>query len=156
MKRYNIVYSAVIIAIGVFAGWYALRYNLSDPRFRIGAGAFPVMMAVCLVIAGFVILIGALRGIVVPGEETMEPIGLSRLGVFIAAFAAYFALLQPLGFLVDSVLMVAFCMHRLGCREGRAMAAYSILMPSAIFVIFYYCMYVTLPLGILEPIIPKY
>ena len=165
MKRYNIAYALLIIAIGVFAAWYAMRYRSSDtsPKrnsdaiyIRTGTDTFPTMMSVGLVASGAVILIGAVRGKVTPGEETIEPFGVSRLVPFVIAFAAYFVLLRPLGFLVDSTLMVAFCMHRLGCRNWIAMTAYSILMPFAVFAVFYYLMYVSLPLGILEPILPKY
>lgn len=156
MKKYNILYSLAIIAIGAFAGIYALRYASTDKNLSIGADFFPVLMSLGLVATGIVILIGSLRGAAVSGEGETVSFGVTRLASFAVACILYFLLLAPLGFIPASALMVAFCMIRLGCRQWLAVALYAIIMPSAIFVLFYYFMYVDLPLGVLEHVLPKY
>lgn len=156
MKKANIVYAVAIIALGVFAGVYAMRYHSTDPFLKVGADTFPMIMGGGLVLTGLVILVGALRNRVIPGEERASETRLGKVLLFAVAFAAYFSLLRPLGFIVDGAIMVAFCMRRLGCANWPAIVAYSLIMPFVVFVVFYYFMYVDLPLGVLEPILPKY
>ena len=86
----------------------------------------------------------------------MEPIGVSRLAVFGVGCLAYCLLMRPFGFIIASTLMVAFCMFRLGCKRWRSAALFSIILPGVVFYMFYYLMYVDLPLGLLESILPKY
>ena len=63
---------------------------------------------------------------------------------------------EDAGFILDGVWITAFVMYRFGCRNYIALAIWSILMPTVIFCVFYYMLYVGLPLGVLAPILPKY
>ena len=156
MKKYNIVYASAIVCLGVFAAIYALRYSNVDRHLRVGAHTFPVVISLCLIVTGLIILIGALGNRVVPGEERPPQMRLSKVGVFVVVFVVYFILLKPLGFILTGVPMVMFCMRRLGCGSWPAIIAYSVILPSVVFAAFYYCMYVSLPLGVLESVLPKY
>jgi len=155
MKRRNIIYGSLITALGIFAFIYAGRYastvNLGSGS--TGGDFFPRIMSAGLVVTGIVIVIGAVLS---KEDEKAEPIKWISLLIHLASFALYYVLLKPLGFIVDSIWITAFIMYRFGCRNYVALAVWSILMPTAIFCVFYYLLYVGLPLGILEPILPKY
>lgn len=156
MKKFNIVYAVVTIGLGVFARLYAAQYKSIDRNISIGADFFPMLMSSGLVLTGLIILISALLKKGGGGEDAVDPAGWRRLAVFMSACLAYLLLLRPLGFILDSALMTALCMYRLGCRKWPHLIAYSIVMPLVVFCLFYYFMYVSLPLGVLEPVLPKY
>lgn len=155
MKRRNIIYGSLITALGLFAFIYAGRYASTT---NLGSGStggdfFPRIMSVGLVVTGVIIVVGALLS---KEDEEGEPIKWISLLIHLAALILYYVLLKPLGFIVDSVWITAFIMYRFGCRNYVALAIWSILMPTIIFCVFYYLLYVGLPLGVLAPILPKY
>ncbi|MDD3663554.1 MAG: tripartite tricarboxylate transporter TctB family protein [Candidatus Pacebacteria bacterium] len=155
MKRQNIIYSAVLIAIGMFAFVYAGRYTTTSAQYVTTAALFPRIMAVGLIVTAITTLIQSL--VHKADEATSARKGdvvkfLLSAGIFIA----YFLLFKPLGFIVDSALLVFICMYRLGCRKWWTMLIYSIVMPSLIFALFYYVFYTNLPLGVLSGILPRY
>ncbi len=157
MKIRNMIYGAIMIAIGAFVLMYAGRYAAT---IQLGSGStggdfFPRIMAGGLVITGVVILCTEFfsKNQV---EESASPVLWRELLITIASCVGYYLLFQPLGFIIDSIWIVAFFMYRLGCRKWYVMGIYSIVMPAAIFSFFYYVLYVGLPLGLLESILPKY
>ncbi len=155
MKRRNIIYGSLITALGLFAFVYAGRYastvNLGSGS--TGGDFFPRIMSTGLMITGVIIIIGALLG---NENEEGAPIKWITLLIHLSALMLYYILLKPLGFIVDSVWITAFIMYRFGCRNYVALAIWSVLMPATIFCVFYYLLYVGLPLGILAPVLPKY
>lgn len=155
MKRRNIIYGSLITALGLFAFIYAGRYastvNLGSGS--TGGDFFPRIMSAGLVVTGIIIVVGALLG---KEDEEGAPIKWISLLIHLSALVLYYVLLKPLGFIVDSIWITAFIMYRFGCRNYVALAIWSVLMPAIIFCVFYYLLYVGLPLGILAPILPKY
>ena len=155
MKKHNILYSSILLAIGVFAYIYAGRYSTTSAQYVTTAALFPRILSGGLIITALVILVQTLlkkKDEAVAGQKT----GMAKLLLSLGTFAAYYLLLKPFGFIVASALLVFVCMYRLGCRKWWVMGLYSILLPAAIFAIFYYIFYVSLPLGILSGILPKY
>jgi len=155
VKRRNIIYSVVLIAIGVFAFVYAGRYATTSAQYVTTAALFPRIMAGGLIVTALAILIQSLRkkaDAPEPGQKKNALKFLLSLGTFVA----YYLLFKPLGFIVDSALLVFVCMYRMGCRKWWTMAIYSIVMPAVVFAIFYYLFYTSLPLGILSGILPRY
>lgn len=156
MKKRNLIYACIIIALGVFAFIYAGRYASTT---HLGSGStggdfFPRIMSVGLVVTGSIIALTSLFS--KKPEDPAAPIAWIDLAINICALIAFYLLLKPLGFIVDGIWISAFIMYRFGCRNYVALAIWSILMPTIIFCVFYYMLYVGLPLGILEPILPKY
>lgn len=156
MKKRNIIYSSLIMALGVFAFFYAGQYanTVSLGQGSTGGDFFPRIMSGGLIITGLVILLTALFS--KHPQEECESIKWIELLINIAILGVYYVLLRPLGFIVDSVLVTAVVMYRFGCRNYLALVIWSIVMPTAVFCLFYYTLYVGLPLGILAPILPKY
>lgn len=155
MKRREIIYSSLIIALGIFAFIYAGQYantsNLGSGN--TGGDFFPRIMAGGLILTGICILLTAVFG---KKTEKAPNINWLSLLVNIAMLLSYFLLLKPLGFIVDTTLMTAFLMYRMGCRKYLQLSIWSIVMPTLIFCVFYYLLYVSLPMGILAPILPRY
>ncbi len=156
MKKRNLIYGCLIIALGIFAFIYAGRYEAAT---NLGSGStsgafFPRLMSAGLVVTGAVIVYGSLLS--KQPDDPAVPIRWIELAINVAALVAFYLLLEPLGFIVDGIWITAFVMYRFGCRNYIAMAIWSVLMPSLIFCVFYYMLYVGLPLGILGPILPKY
>lgn len=156
MKKRNIIYGSLITALGLFAFIYAGRYasTVNLGQGSTGGEFFPRIMSVGLVITGVVIFATALLS--KKPEESGEPIHWLEFLINLAVLGVYYILLKPLGFVIDSALITAFIMYRFGCRNYAALAIWSVVMPAMIFCLFYYCLYVSLPLGILAPILPKY
>ena len=156
MKKRNFIYACLIIALGIFAFVYAGRYAATT---QLGSGStggdfFPRLMSIGLIVTGSIIIYSCLFS--KKPEDPEAPIKWIDLAINVAALAAFQLLLKPLGFILDGVWISAFIMYRFGCRNYLAIAIWSVLMPTAIFCVFYYMLYVGLPLGVLAPILPKY
>ena len=156
MKKRDIIYGLLMLATGVFAFIYSGQYNnvIGLGSGSTGGGLFPRIASGGLILTSLVVLINALRG--KSDEEEKEPIKWIEFLITLGMLAAFYLLLRPLGFILTSALATAALMFRLGCRKWWVIALYSVIMPTVIFCIFYYGMYVSLPLGILRDIIPKY
>lgn len=156
MKKRDLVYGSLITLFGIFifiyAGKYASTIDLGSGS--TGGEFFPRMMSAGLVITGIAILIKALNP--KTEDESVEPILWVELLINISALVIFYLLFKPLGFIVDAAWITAFVMYRFGCRNYKAIVIWSIVMPSAIFCVFYYLLYVGLPLGVLSPILPRY
>lgn len=156
MKKMNCIYASVLIAIGVFANVYARRYAINDKNIQLGPEFFPVLLSYCLIAVALALLLTAIFG-----KEQQEAVNLTAQNVIhvliiIGAFIAYYLLLKPLGFILSSALLVALSMYLLGCKKPVLIIIYSILMPAAVFALFYYALEVSLPLGVLKTIIPRF
>jgi len=156
MKKRNLIYSCLIIALGIFAFIYAGRYSSTS---NLGSGNtggdfFPRLMCGGLIITGLAILLTTILS--KKGEEESDPIKWVTLLINVSMVLVYLVLFNILGFIVDSIWIVAVLMYRMGCRNKLAIIIWSIAFPVLIFCIFYYLMYVSLPLGILSGILPKY
>lgn len=156
MKKRDLIYSLLMLAVGIFAFVYSGQYNnvIGLGSGSTGGGLFPRIASGGLIVTSLVVLINALRG--KSDEEDKEPIKWVDFLITLGMIVAFYLLLRPLGFILTGALATAALMYRLGCRNWWAIVLYSLIMPTVIFCIFYYGMYVGLPLGILKDLIPKY
>ncbi len=156
MKKRDLIYSILMLAVGVFAFIYSGQYNnvLGLGSGSTGGGLFPRMASGGLIVTSLIILVNALRG--KSDQEEKESIKWNDFLITLGIIIAYYLLLKPVGFIPTSALVTGILMYKLGCRKWWVIVIYSIIMPTIIFCIFYYGMYVSLPLGILKDIIPKY
>ena len=100
MKKLNIVFSVVLIAVAAFFFFYADTFKMLPGQTEIGPGAFP--KAVCVGLAGVLLIIQELRK---GGSEKAELFS-KKLLIGIAAAVVYFVLLKILGFVLDSIWVV--------------------------------------------------
>ena len=143
MKKLNIVFSVVLIAVAAFFFFYADTFKMLPGQTEIGPGAFPKAVCVGLAVCGILLIIQELRK---DGSEKAELFS-KKLLIGIAAAVAYFVLLKILGFVLDSIWVV-FVMMALLLNEPFKKA--SILAPVVLYAIFGMFLKVPLPNGILS------
>lgn len=135
MKKLNIVFSVVLIAVAAFFFFYADTFKMLPGQTEIGPGAFPKAVCVGLAVCGVLLIIQELR-------------------LFTAAAVAYFVLLKILGFVLDSIwvvfVMMALLLNEPFKKAWPLMLAVSILAPVVLYAIFGMFLKVPLPNGILS------
>ena len=159
MKKLNIVFSVVLIAVAAFFFFYADTFKMLPGQTEIGPGAFPKAVCVGLAVCGVLLIIQELRK---GGSEKAELFS-KKLLIGIAAAVVYFVLLKILGFVLDSIWVVFVMMALLlnepfkkarSCASSGVnwplMLAVSILAPVVLYAIFGMFLKVPLPNGILS------
>ena len=145
MKKLNIVFSVVLIAVAAFFFFYADTFKMLPGQTEIGPGAFPKAVCVGLAVCGVLLIIQELRK---GGSEK------AKLLICIAAAVAYFVLLKILGFVLDSIwvvfVMMALLLNEPFKKAWPLMLAVSILAPVVLYAIFGMFLKVPLPNGILS------
>lgn len=96
MKKRNLIYACLIIALGIFAFIYAGRYagttNLGSGS--TGGDFFPRLMPAGLVVTGTVIILHCMLS--KKPEDPAAPIKWIDLAINICALAVFYLLLKPL------------------------------------------------------------
>ena len=150
MKKLNIVFSVVLIAVAAFFFFYADTFKMLPGQTEIGPGAFPKAVCVGLAVCGVLLIIQELRK---GGSEKAELFS-KKLLIGIAAAVAYFVLLKILGFVLDSIwvvfVMMALLLNEPFKKAWPLMLAVSILAPVVLYAIFGMFLKVPLPNGILS------
>ena len=136
MKKLNIVFSVVLIAVAAFFFFCADTFKMLPGQTEIGSGAFPKAVCVGLAVCGVLLIIQELRK---GGSEKAELFS-KKLLIGIAAAVAYFVLLKILGFVLNEPFKKAWPL----------MLAVSILAPVVLYAIFGMFLKVPLPNGILS------
>lgn len=150
MKKLNIVFSVVLIAVAAFFFFYAGTFKMLPGQTEIGPGAFPKAVCVGPAVCGVLLIIQELRK---GGSEKAELFS-KKLLIGIAAAVAYFVLLKILGFVLDSIwvvfVMMALLLNEPYKKAWPLMLAVSILAPVVLYAIFGMFLKVPLPNGILS------
>ena len=156
MKKLNIVFSVVLIAVAAFFFFYADTFKMLPGQTEIGPGAFPKAVCVGLAVCGVLLIIQELRK---GGSEKAELFS-KKLLIGIAAAVAYFVLLKILGFVLDSIwvvfVMMALLLNEPFKKAWPLMLAVSILAPVVLYAIFGMFLKVPLPNGILSGLLGRY
>jgi len=90
----------LMIAIGLFAMYYAQRYNFGTMR-QMGPGFFPVVLGGVLTVLGALIVLPALRR---PGQPLV--FNLRTLVLILGAVVVFGALLRPMGLPIATMAAV--------------------------------------------------
>ena len=153
MKKLNIVFSVVLIAVAAFFFFCADTFKmLPGLQFKpsIALSSFPKAVCVGLAVCGVLLIIQELRK---GGSEKAELFS-KKLLIGIAAAVAYFVLLKILGFVLDSIwvvfVMMALLLNEPFKKAWPLMLAVSILAPVVLYAIFGMFLKVPLPNGILS------
>jgi len=130
--------------------WGALQLPFGRPA-QPGAGLFPVVVGVILLMASLATIWEGLR-MVRHANEVDFPAGtdLVRLSKLIVYLAGYFILLPLLGFPLASVIFCTFLIHALSDVSWLRCAVYAILMAASATYLFVHLLNVPLPRGILS------
>jgi len=146
MKKADLITGCVLLAFSGFVIWESLRMPPSA-TFGPGPGFLPFWMGVIVAgLAAILFLTAWSRKMdpkappVFPGRKALTAVGLALLGLLL-----YTVLMEPLGFLANTVLFVAFLMAVVQ-REGfKLTAAVALLTTSGLYIIFHLLLGITLP-----------
>lgn len=146
----------VLMAITGLAGagaWRATQYKLWD--FEPGAGLFPFIICLCVVVFSLLALAARLSGQVAdkpadPDDATHEgPVLWGKLVTYVAVILIWPWIMSPLGFLVSTglaLLVLARVAERMNWLQTALMAAGSV---SACWLVFERLLGVALPRGVI-------
>jgi len=159
MKRADFVGGA----IGVVVSGGALLDASGFPRdvvMKIGPSFFPQMLAGLLLVLSLLLMMSSLSH-VKPEEKTeaVEPFRLSfdngivRAVLTVAGVIVFCLVLQPVGFIITSLVFLVLMMALLGMRRPLLMGISSVLVTAGVYLVFEKLLALTLPAGILEDVL---
>lgn len=153
MKKLNIVFSIILMAVSGFFFFYADTFKTLPGQTEIGPGAFPKAVCVALLICGVLLIVQECK----KGNTEKADLFNGKLLIGIVAAAAYFFLLKPLGFVLDSIWVV-FVMMLLLLNEPLKKAlpllvSVSVLTPLVLYAVFGMFLKVPLPTGVLSAVL---
>lgn len=123
--------------------------DIGDP---LGPKAFPVLLGILFAVAGVLLLIEAQRKprAAAPGHSPWAGSRPRAVGAVAAATAIFFALLEPLGYLVALSLYLFVLMLWLHARKPAACVAVAVLFAIGSYALFAKVLGVTLAKGLLH------
>ncbi|QCK86126.1 tripartite tricarboxylate transporter TctB family protein [Phreatobacter aquaticus] len=139
----DLVAAGVSLAAAVWAIVESGRWPA--PEFVGGPAVVPRIIAAILFVAAGALVWYALRGQSEVIEEPLDIPKKQRIGTMVLVTATYAAALEPVGFLPSTIAYLAIFAVVLGLRRWVLIAAYAVLLPSAIYVIFGKLLKVPLP-----------
>jgi putative tricarboxylic transport membrane protein len=134
----------IFVGIGVIVGAMGLRVGTpTEPQ----PGFFPFLSGVSILILSSILLILGWLG------RTKSRIRFGEMGrpvKVMAVLIAFVALLDPLGYLITSLIVVALVLHIMGIKSWRALLTTGLGLSIGTFVLFDRLLGITLPVGILS------
>lgn len=150
MKKLNIVFSIILITVSAFFFFYADTFKTLPGQTEIGPRAFPKAVCLGLVACGVILILQEIRK---GSEEKVDLLNKKVLIGTVASFV-YLLLLNPLGFVLDSIwavfLMMFLLLNEPFKKAWPLMAASSVLVPVVLYAVFGMFLKVPLPDGILS------
>jgi putative tricarboxylic transport membrane protein len=145
----------VALGAGVLAGSFLLP--TSGGYAQVGPGVVPRIVGSLIVLAGALLLYEALRG----GFDGVDEAAESALPMDWAAFAwvsggivSYGVLIERLGFVPSSAILFVLVARGFASRRWALNAVAGLALGTAVFAIFNYGLGLTLPAGVLKPLLP--
>lgn len=150
MKKMNVVFGAILIAVATYFFYYAGSFQTMAGQKDIGPKAFPRGVCVGLIICGILLIITELR----KKDDAKVQLFNLKFVIGIASILVYFLLFKKIGFLLDGVFIIAVMMLLLLNEPLKKawplIVGGSICVPLALYVIFGIFLKVPLPMGILS------
>ena len=154
MKVADIYGGLIGILIGLYALWEGSRMP-TDVVMKIGPSFFPNILAGLLIIFSMTLIINALKG---RSKGALEPLKLANKGVqrgLITLFATiiFCVVLEPLGFILTSIIFLMFMMWMLGKRKPLLILSIPPLITFSIWLVFEKVLHLSMPMGVLIDIL---
>ncbi|MFN2747129.1 MULTISPECIES: tripartite tricarboxylate transporter TctB family protein [Bacillus] len=140
-----------VVVLAVAAVYLALSFNLeSYPYAVIDADVLPKSLGVVLVILGICLFFEKDK----KDTEAKKLFQLKKQDVKVMVFCVasliiYITVLEIIGFLLSTVLLLIVLPAVLGYRKWKTAAAVSLIFSSAIYVSFHYLLNIMLPQGVM-------
>ncbi|OLO08467.1 tricarboxylic transporter [Salinicola sp. MH3R3-1] len=146
MSKFNDrVFGLVMLVIAVAYYYGATQFPVPfGGSEAVGPETFPKLLAVILAVC-------SLYMIVKPDADNPWPVATTflELGIAVVVLIAYALLLEPLGFIISTMLAVGTLCWRMGARPKKAYLT-GLISGAVVFVLFTYGLELPLPLGLLE------
>ena len=143
--------TGAIAALGGAAVIWGASGFREIPGQQYGSGFFPTLLGGALILTGVLIAVTGKERAVRARDEAARSDARNRFPALaiIAAIVLWMLLVEPLGFLLTTALMIAVLALILGARWTHAIAT-AIAMPFLIHLIFAVLLRVPLPYGVVE------
>ena len=150
--------AAGVAALGAVVLWGSFHLPTGGGYAQVGPGVVPRIVGVGLLLVGALLVREALAG----GFRGLDEAEERRLGMDWAAFAwitagiiAYGLAIVRAGFVLSSIALFVLVARGFGSRRWLMNTVIGALLASAIFALFNSGLGLTLPAGVLAPLLPK-
>ncbi len=152
-KRQDWIFGCISLALGAAVLVYCSKHldtamSAMDPS---GPAAMPRLVAVLMVLIGLAHIIGAVC--VMKSDKTPPKKAQGRktpVIIICAACIAYYFVIEPVGYLFATPLLIAAIMASVGERKVPRIVGMSVGTTLVLFAIFNYVLAVRMPLGLLS------
>ena len=158
----NLVASILLLFVEIWAYIQTLDFKVVK-KAAVQPASFPQVMCLGMMLFTVVLLIQSILKLIRMKEDDplAEPAASIDFvkdkgvlaGVFVIALCiAYVALFEVLGYVLASALVAGAIMWLIGKRDIRQILLVSVLVPLAMWLIFYKLLTVNIPMGVLQPL----
>jgi putative tricarboxylic transport membrane protein len=151
LRRVDIGIGLFFIAFGLFGVSQSLQLPLSQRGGIPGAGLFPLVLSIALIVLGVLLIVTRLRGGTEGDEHLAWPTRTEagRVGAAMLAVGASIVLLPVVGYFVSSALLVGALLFGIERRRSWQAGVTTLVLPAVFFLIFVVLLRVRLPAGFL-------
>jgi len=158
----NLVCSVLLLAFEIWALVQTFGFKIVK-KATVQPAAFPQIMCIGMMVFTVILLIQSIIKLMTMKEDDplAEPAASINVlknkgvqaGLFIIALCvAYVLLFDVLGYVLISAIVSAVIMVLIGKRDVRQIVLVSVLVPLAMWLVFYKLLTVNIPMGVLQPL----
>ena len=158
----NLVASLILLAFEIWAYVQTLGFKVVK-KAAVQPATFPQVMCIGMMVFTIILLVQSLISLkkMDPDDPNIQPAAsinvLKNKGVQAGLFVIvlcilYVALFKTLGYVLASAIIAAIIMWLIGKRDVKQILLVSVLVPLAMWLVFYKLLTVNIPMGILEPL----
>ena len=158
----NLVASVILLVFEIWAYVQTLDFKVIK-KAAVQPATFPQVMCIGMMVFTVILLVQSLISLkkMDPDDPNIQPAAsinvLKNKGVQAGLFVIvlcilYVALFKTLGYVLASAIIAAVIMWLIGKRDVRQILLVSVLVPLAMWLVFYKLLTVNIPMGILEPL----
>jgi putative tricarboxylic transport membrane protein len=153
-SKSDIIVAIFFILLGLISFWYSRAFP--DSTREIGVGAFPSLLAGLLIILSIVLIVHAIKNFNLSKNPPLfKKItkGQKLILIVVAALVIYIRILEPLGFILSSFLLLLTLMYIFGEKRTVLLFFVPIGFSIVLYIVFAKLAMVFLPEGIIENIL---
>ena len=158
----NLVASLILLVFEIWAYVQTLGFKVVK-KAAVQPATFPQVMCIGMMVFTVILLVQSLFSLkkMDPDDLNIQPAAsinvLKNRGVQAGLFVIvlcilYVALFKTLGYVLASAIIAAVIMWLIGKRDVKQILLVSVLVPLAMWLVFYKLLTVNIPMGILEPL----
>lgn len=158
----NLVASVILLVFEIWAYVQTLGFKVVK-KAAVQPATFPQVMCIGMMVFTIILLVQSLISLkkMDPDDPNIQPAASINVlkskgvqaGLFVIVLCIlYVALFKTLGYVLASAIIAAVIMWLIGKRDVKQILLVSVLVPLAMWLVFYKLLTVNIPMGILEPL----